>query len=97
MKHLELFFHSHSDLFQWKKPQGGCIAYPKFIGPGGGEKFCRDLLEKKGVFLLPGSVYDSPLASTPKNHFRISFGRKEAFKIGLDAIGDYIDSEYRDA
>jgi hypothetical protein len=91
---LESFFLSYPGLFQWRRPQGGCIAYPKFIGLGGGEKFCRDLLRKKGVFLLPGSVYESPLVNTPANHFRISYGRKKSFYDGLNAIGDFLDAEY---
>ncbi len=94
IEELESFFLSYPNLFKWLRPRGGCIAYPKFIGPGGGEKFCRDLLRKKGVFLLPGSVYESPLASTPPNHFRIGYGRKESFQNGLNAIGDFLDEEY---
>ncbi len=94
VEELESFFHSYPSLFEWRRPQGGCIAYPKFIGPGGGEKFCHDLLKKKGVFLLPGSVYESPLANTPQDHFRIGYGRKESFYNGLNAIGDFLDTQY---
>ena len=94
IEELESFFLSYPSLFQWRRPQGGCIAYPKFIGPGGGEKFCHDLLKKKGVFLLPGSVYESPLANTPPDHFRIGYGRKESFYDGLNAIGDFLDTQY---
>lgn len=66
---LDSFFETHRNLFQWVRPSGGCIAFPRFNGDV--ESFAQHLIEKEGVLLLPGSVYD-----WPGSYFRIGFGRK---------------------
>ena len=65
---------------------GGCVAFPKYIGPGGGEVFCRDLLEKSGVILLPSSIYASEISDVPADHFRIGIGRDKVVKDGIAAM-----------
>ena len=72
---LEKFFLSYPDLFEWQRPDGGCIAFPKYTGPEGVEAFCKSLVEESGVLLLPASIYRSELLETPKNRFRVGFGR----------------------
>ncbi len=72
---LETFFADYSDLFKWSRPDGGCIAYPKYIGRGDVETFCHRLVTECGVLLLPASIYRSELIETPSDHFRIGFGR----------------------
>lgn len=72
---LEHFFADHTDLFAWQKPDGGCIAYPKYIGRGSIEDLCTNLVRERGVLLLPASIYTSELLPTPAQHFRIGFGR----------------------
>ena len=67
---LDQFFASHADRFSWQRPQAGAIGFPRLIGEDV-EDFCQDLVEKAGVLLLPGTLYDDP-----GNHFRIGFGRK---------------------
>ena len=69
------FFADYPELFQWTAPDGGCIAYPRFLGRGGVEAFCKRLVNEKGVLLLPASIYRSELTQTPDDHFRIGFGR----------------------
>jgi aspartate/methionine/tyrosine aminotransferase len=72
---LETFFGQHEDLFEWYTPDGGCIAYPRYIGRDGVEEFARRLVEESGVLLLPASVYRSELGATPTDRFRIGYGR----------------------
>jgi aspartate/methionine/tyrosine aminotransferase len=67
---LDAFFDRHQELFRWKKPIAGPIAFPKLIG-NDVESFCQDLVNNAGVLLLPGTVFDHP-----GNHFRIGFGRR---------------------
>ena len=55
----------------------------------GVENFTRNLIEDCGVLLLPGSIYDSQLAPTPKDHFRLGFGRK-GLDEGLAVLESYI-------
>jgi aspartate/methionine/tyrosine aminotransferase len=50
----------------------------------GVDEFCKDLVKKTGVLLLPGTLYDDP-----SNHFRIGFGRKN-FPDGLALLDDFL-------
>ncbi|MBB6474607.1 aminotransferase class I/II-fold pyridoxal phosphate-dependent enzyme [Sphaerisporangium rubeum] len=71
------FFASHEDLFEWSPPEGGCVAFPRYLGTDGVEAFCRDLVETAGVVLLPASIYASTLAAVPADRFRIGVGRRD--------------------
>ncbi len=71
------FFARFADLFDWQRPDGGCVAFPRYHGPGDVESFCRDLVEEAGVLLLPASIYHSELTPTPAEHFRIGIGRAD--------------------
>jgi aspartate/methionine/tyrosine aminotransferase len=70
LKVLDQFFAHHADRFVWQRPQAGSIGFPSLIGEDVND-FCKDLVEKAGVLLLPGTLYDDN-----GNHFRIGFGRK---------------------
>jgi aspartate/methionine/tyrosine aminotransferase len=75
------FFARHQDRFSWSPPDGGCVCYPRYLGPGGVEAFCRAAVTDGGVLLLPpASVYDSPLAPLPADRFRVGIGR---FRVGI--------------
>ncbi len=82
---LEAFFAEHSDLFEWYLPDGGCIGFPRYLGPEGVEAFARNLVEQSGVLLLPASVYRSDLGPTPLDRFRIGYGR-DNMEEGLAAL-----------
>lgn len=75
LRKLEGFFARHADVFEWYSPDGGCIAYPRYLGPDGVEQFCARLVEEAGVLLLPGSMYRSDLLPGPQDRFRIGYGR----------------------
>ncbi len=72
---MDSFFDDHAHLFEWRIPDGGCIGFPRFLGEGGVESFCKKLVEDARVLLLPASVYQSALGPTPTDRFRIGFGR----------------------
>jgi aspartate/methionine/tyrosine aminotransferase len=73
---VEQFMARHRDRFEWSDPDGGCIAFPRFLGPEGVDEFCRAAVEESGVLLLPNSVFQSRLAPVPTDRFRIGFGRR---------------------
>ncbi len=85
----DAFFGRHADLFDWRRPDGSCMAFPKYNGPDGVEKFCQSLVEEHGVLFLPGTIYRSDLTATPANHFRLGFGRK-GLDEGLQVLESYI-------
>lgn len=91
---LDHFFGSYPDLFDWHRPQGGCVAFPRYCGKDGVEAFCRKLIEQSGILLLPSSIYRSDLLETPQNHFRIGFGRDQVFADGLAALKKHMRMHY---
>ena len=72
---LDDFFAAHADRFDWVRPDGGVVGYPRYRGAAGVEAFAQDLIARSGVLVLPASVYRSDLLPTPGDHFRIGFGR----------------------
>ena len=91
LKLLEKFFGEFADLFEWYRPEGGCVAFPKYLGGGSTDQFCEDLVAKSGVLLLPPRIYHSELLDTPNNRFRIGYGRRHMAE-GLDAFRSYLRS-----
>lgn len=75
----DAFFARHPDLFDWHRPDGACMGFPRYKGPEGAQEFCRALVEDSGVLFLPSAIYSSDLGPTPTDRFRLGFGRK-----GLD-------------
>lgn len=71
LKILDQFLTEYDHLFQWIRPQGGCVGFVKYKGPEVIDSFCKRLMQEKGVLLMPSSIY-----GYDSNHFRIGFGRK---------------------
>lgn len=76
----EAFFDRHPGLFDWRRPDGSCMAYPRYLGEEGVEEWTLRLVEEAGVLLLPSTIYASELGPTPTDRFRLGLGRR-----GLDA------------
>lgn len=86
---FDAFFAEFPDVFQWQAPDGGCVAYPRYLGPEGVEEFCTRLAEEAGVLLLPASIYRSELTPTPTDRFRIGIGRADP-EAGLAALTQWM-------
>ncbi len=67
---LDDFFERYSEYFEWVRPKGGAIGFPKIKFDLNSRDFSKDILDKHGVMILPGHVF----GSYDKN-FRIGFGR----------------------
>jgi aspartate/methionine/tyrosine aminotransferase len=78
------FFGDRMDHFAWFNPKAGSIAFPKWLGEVPVEEFCHEVLEKQGVMIVPGSLFDFP-----GNHFRVGLGRKN-FPEALERVGEYL-------
>ncbi len=83
------FFERHSDLFDWRRPEGACTAFPRYMGPGGVDAFAERLVRESGVLVLPGNIYSSELGRTPEDHFRIGLGRR-GLDEGLAAFDEHL-------
>ncbi|MFJ9967936.1 aminotransferase class I/II-fold pyridoxal phosphate-dependent enzyme [Streptomyces avermitilis] len=86
---FETFFAEFADLFDWQAPDGGCVAYPRYLGREGVEEFCTRLVEEAGVLLLPASIYHSDLTPAPTDRFRIGIGRAH-LEAGLAAFSHWL-------
>ncbi len=84
---LDQFFSDYRHLFEWVRPQGGCVGFVKYNRPESIDSFCERLIAKKGVLLIPASIYNYP-----SNHFRIGFGRKN-MKDCLEQFRDFLNHE----
>jgi aspartate/methionine/tyrosine aminotransferase len=78
------FFGEHADYFTWLSPKAGSVAFPKWLGDVSVEEFCHEVLEKQGVMIVPGSLFDFP-----GNHFRVGLGRKN-FPEALERVAEYL-------
>jgi aspartate/methionine/tyrosine aminotransferase len=88
LNRLDLFFGAHRKMFAWHRPKAGSVAFPMLL-QGSVDEFCADLVKKKGVLLLPGTLYGPGL-----NSFRIGFGRRN-LPDSLDRLERYVqDSVY---
>jgi aspartate/methionine/tyrosine aminotransferase len=81
---LEAFINRHSTIFKWNKPKAGPITFPELMIQQDLDKFCKDLVDKKGLMLLPSSVYDYP-----HKKVRIGLGRKN-FEKALTKLDEYL-------
>jgi|SRR5579884_324921 len=95
LRKLDSFFARHRDQFEWYEPDGGCIAYPRYLGTDGVEAFCARLVSEAGVLLLPAPLFRSELGDTPQDRFRIGYARRgmdealESFESFLAAAGGF--------
>ncbi|WP_138935999.1 pyridoxal phosphate-dependent aminotransferase [Roseovarius arcticus] len=88
----DAFFDRHADLFEWRRPDGSCMGYPRYLGADGVETFARRLVEEAGVLVLPSTIYRSDLGKTPTDRFRIGFGRT-GLDEGLAAMEGWLERE----
>ncbi|MFD9692733.1 aminotransferase class I/II-fold pyridoxal phosphate-dependent enzyme [Kitasatospora sp. NPDC059088] len=89
LPHFDAFFAEFPELFDWRAPDGGCVAYPRYLGPDGVEDFCTALVEQTGVLLMPASMFRSELTPTPADRFRIGVGRRDPGP-ALEAFADWL-------
>lgn len=71
----DAFFARYPDLFDWSRPDGSCMGFPRYKGADGVEAFCQSLVEESGVLFLPSTIYSSDLGPTPNDRFRLGYGR----------------------
>jgi len=88
LKLLDEFFAARTGLFKWHRPCASPIAFPELKSDIGASAFCHDLVEKKGVLLLPADQYDYA-----GNNFRIGFARKNMPE-ALAKFKEFVDENY---
>lgn len=86
---LKRFISSYPDVLDYNTPDGGCVAFPRWLGAGSASDFCTRAVEEDGVLLLPASVYHSDLAVVPDDRLRIGIGRRNVPEC-LDALAEHL-------
>jgi aspartate/methionine/tyrosine aminotransferase len=81
---LETFMTAHIDTFDWRKPAGGSICFPALHRPEGAAAFCRTLVEKTGIMLLPATPFHYG-----DRHVRMGFGRDNLPEV-LERLAKYL-------
>src|SRR5437016_6987918 len=82
---LASFLRQRSNLFEWVKPNASPIGFVRFKPQCDVLSFCEEAVNKAGVLLLPGTVYDQP------RHIRFGYGRKNMPE-ALAQFGAYLDA-----
>ena len=90
LMYLDAFFAAYPGLFEWARPDGGCVGYPRYLGKESVDLFARRLVEEASVLVLPSAIYRSDLGPTPTDRFRIGFGRK-GLERGLAAFRAHLE------
>jgi aspartate/methionine/tyrosine aminotransferase len=67
---LDAFFERWAGTFEWVRPRGGSVGFPRLIADLPIDRFAEDLVRETGVLILPGTVF-----ADTGNHFRLGFGR----------------------
>lgn len=80
---LDTFFTRRADLFDWVRPNASTIGFARLKLRRAVQEFCDDVVNKSGVMLLPGTVYDEP------RHIRFGYGRKNMPE-ALEHFEDYL-------
>ncbi len=80
---LDAFFRRWAGTFEWVRPRGGSIGFPRLVPDRPIDGFAESLVRETGTLVLPGSVFGDSA-----NHFRIGFGRTN-MPAALERLDDY--------
>lgn len=83
----DAFFAKHAALFEQKPVCAGPIAFHKLRIDMTADAFCDLAVKRKGVLLLPGSVY-----GVTEPYFRMGYGRK-SFAANLAVFDEFLREE----
>jgi aspartate/methionine/tyrosine aminotransferase len=86
---LDSFFEEYGDCFEWNRPLGGSIGFPRLRASEGATDFCETLVRRTGVMLVPSSIFHYG-----DNHVRIGFGRENLPEV-INILEAYLDQHYR--
>jgi capreomycidine synthase len=76
---------AHQEQVQWVAPKGGVSSFPRFADVDDIENFCRRLILREGVLLVPGTCFGHP------HHVRLSFGANiKILQTGLLLLSDFL-------
>lgn len=82
---LNRWMSQHRDYFGWVPPEGGVVSYPRIRFDLPSDRFCQDLIDREGVFMLPASSFEMEGA------VRLGFGIPHGDLVeALTKLGNYL-------
>lgn len=90
LQQLTDFLARYPQFFALASPKAGVLAFVRYTGPEGAEKFATRLVEETGVMVIPSVTYRSELTPISENFLRIGFGRANLPE-ALDVWGRWLD------
>jgi len=85
---LEKFKSEHAGFIDFIPPKAGSTCFAKISIPETTLEFCRKLLEKTGVMMVPSEIFEYG-----SGYIRIGFGRRNFSEI-LEILREYIKKNY---
>jgi aspartate/methionine/tyrosine aminotransferase len=86
---LDGFFGRWGGVFEWVRPRGGSIGFPRLVVDRPIDAFAEELVRETGVLVLPGTLF-----ADTGNHFRIGYGRTN-MPIALERMESYAERTLR--
>ena len=81
---------NQSKYVEYIRPKGGTTAFLKYDRDIRSEELCKDILEKTGVMLVPGSALDM------EGYLRVGYANNtEVLKEGLSRLQKYFDENWK--
>ncbi len=81
---LQALVQKHPQTFRWRKPKAGPVSFLELLSENKIESFCKNLVEEKGVMLLPASVFDC-------DHQKVRFGLgRKNFAEALSKLDEFL-------
>ena len=83
LRHVHQFMATWANVFAWREPLAGPIAFAR-LRQGGAAAFCKEMVNERGVLLVPATVFDFG-----DNHLRFGLGRRN-FPDGLAVLETHL-------
>ena len=92
LKAVAQFMAKWRALFEWSRPAGGSVCWPRLLSAEPVDAFCLRVLSGCGVLLLPSTCYDHGLDGEQAARFRLGFGREDCMQV-LAVLEAWLEQE----
>ena len=82
---LEDFLARWRSRFEWHRPRGGSVCFPRYLGPESTTGLAAAAVERAGIMLVPSEVF-----GWGERHLRIGYGRAD-FGRALGELDGFLD------
>lgn len=86
---LDEFFAEYDDCFDWNRPAGSSVCFPRLMTQQGATEICDHLVKSAGIMLVPAQTFHFG-----DRHVRIGFGRENLPEV-IERFSDYLSEQFR--